>query len=113
MTTAEARTLLGRVRVTRCRPNRWLELGCGTGTFTRALAELLPTDSTITAVDRNEAALRALPAMHHGVRINAMNADAEDPLPGPVDGVLLANVLHFVEDKETLLARIAEVARTV
>lgn len=113
MTTAEARTLFGQVPILFTRPNRWLELGCGTGTFTRALAELLPPGSTITAVDRDEDALRAVPALHNGVRITALNADVQEPLPGPMDGVLLANVLHFVESKEELLARIAHVTRTV
>ncbi|MBS1938623.1 MAG: class I SAM-dependent methyltransferase [Bacteroidetes bacterium] len=113
MTTAEARTLLGQAPILHTRPNRWLELGCGTGTFTRALAELLPPGSAITAVDRDEMALHELPAMHNGVRITALNADVQDPLSGPMDGVLLANVLHFVEDKEALLARIAQVVPTV
>lgn len=113
MIVAEARALIAALHVEHAQPNRWVELGCGTGTFTRALAELLPPGSAIMAVDRDETALRAVPAMHNGVRITALNADLEDPLPGPMDGVLLANVLHFVENKEALLARIAQMARTV
>lgn len=110
---AEVRALITPLRVEPAHPLHWLELGCGTGTFTRALAELLPPGSTITAMDRDEMALHELPAMHNGVQITALNADVQDPLPGPMDGVLLANVLHFVEDKEGLLARIAQVAPTV
>lgn len=113
MTVVEARALIAALHVDRSRPGHWLELGCGTGTFTLALAELLPPGSAIMAVDRDEAVLRSLPAMHNGVQITALNADVEDPLPGPMDGVLLANVLHFVESKETLLQRIAQVAPTV
>ncbi|MBS1545942.1 MAG: class I SAM-dependent methyltransferase [Bacteroidetes bacterium] len=113
MTVAEAGALIAALHVDRSRPNHWLELGCGTGTFTRALAELLPPGSTITAVDSDEDALRAVPATHNGVRITALNADVQDPLPGPMDGVLLANVLHFVEGKEALLARIAHLTRNV
>lgn len=113
MTVAEARALIAALPVERLRALHWLELGCGTGTFTRALAELLPPGSTITAVDRDEDALRAIPATHNGVRITTLNADVQDPLPGPMDGVLLANVLHFVEGKEALLARIAQVAPAV
>ncbi len=105
--------MLGHAPIHHTRPNHWLELGCGTGTFTRALAELLSPGSTITAVDSDEDALRAVPATHNGVRITALNADVQDPLPGPMDGVLLANVLHFVEGKEALLARIAQVAPSV
>ncbi len=112
MTIKEAKSLIARACMDQGRANHWLELGCGTGTFTRALAELLPAGSTITAVDRDVAALRAVPAMHQGVRIATLNADVGEPLPGPMDGVLLANVLHFVESKEKLLARIAQVAQT-
>lgn len=32
-------------------PVRWADLGCGSGTFTLALAGLLPSGSTIDAID--------------------------------------------------------------
>ena len=35
----------------------WADLGCGSGTFTMALASLLALDSTIYAVDKNKYSL--------------------------------------------------------
>ena len=35
-------------------PQTWLDLGCGSGIFTLALAELLPFGSTIVCVDKEE-----------------------------------------------------------
>jgi len=83
----------------------WADLGCGDGVFTRALASRLAPGSTIHAMDRNAAALRALPPEQHGVRIRAWTGDVtEMPWPfGQVDGVLLANVLHFVRNQAAFL----------
>lgn len=88
----------------------WCELGAGTGTFTRALATLLAPGSRILAIDRDAAALAALPARHRGVVIDAQTGDFTADLALPaLDGVLLANVLHFVREQATLLARLRDV----
>jgi ubiquinone/menaquinone biosynthesis C-methylase UbiE len=90
-------------------PATWADLGCGTGTFTLALAELIGTGSTISAIDRDARALASLPATHHGAQIITSQADLEtfDPPIGSLDGVLLANSLHYVRAQATLLATIA------
>lgn len=90
-------------------PQRWADLGCGTGTFTRALAHRLPAGSTVHAMDRDAQALRALPARAHGVDIRPRLGDlVRDPWPWlPLDGMLWANVLHFVPDRPQLLQRAA------
>ncbi|SDF65617.1 Methyltransferase domain-containing protein [Dyadobacter soli] len=36
----------------------WLDLGCGTGTFTEALATVLPAHSNITGVDKTTNSFR-------------------------------------------------------
>jgi ubiquinone/menaquinone biosynthesis C-methylase UbiE len=81
-------------------PSAWADLGCGTGTFTRALAARLADGSTIEAMDRDAEALRALPATHHGVTIRAHVGDfTRWPWPfATPDGILLANALHYVPD---------------
>ena len=38
-------------------PTKWADLGCGTGTFTLALADLLSPGSTIHAMDREGSVL--------------------------------------------------------
>lgn len=87
---------------------QWADLGCGRGTFTLALAELLGPGSTIVAVDEDRSALRALPAGHDGVRIQARHATLRTFEPDtPLHGVLMANAVHYDEDPATLLNRLA------
>src|SRR5579884_4115800 len=92
----------------------WADLGAGTGTFTSALADLLVAGSRIYAVDRDARAVRTLRSLDRGdVKIIPVHADiASDNLGAalgdtPVDGVLLANALHFVPDAGDALRRIA------
>jgi hypothetical protein len=79
----------------------WADLGCGDGTFTLALATLLPPGSTIHAMDRNASALRRIPRKHGGSSILTHVGDFTT-LPWPfeaLDGVLLGNSLHYVRDQ--------------
>ncbi len=90
-------------------PSTWADLGCGRGTFTLALAELLPDGSRIHAMDTDALALQAIPASLHGVSISTWHADflsAEWPFTG-LDGVLLANSLHYARDHAAAVRRIA------
>ncbi|MBK8498046.1 MAG: methyltransferase domain-containing protein [Flavobacteriales bacterium] len=91
-------------------PQRWAELGCGTGTFTRALADLLPPGSSITAVDRDASALDQMPEQHGRTRITKHLGDfTTGPLPvRDLDGILLANALHFVRDQSDFIRRVSE-----
>lgn len=88
-------------------PTVWADLGSGDGTFTRALAERLATGSTIHAMDRSRWALARLPAAHHGVRIEAHRGDFTiEPWPfEPLDGILMANALHYVRDQIAFIRR--------
>lgn len=90
-------------------PGTWAELGAGSGTFTRALAELLGPEARIVAVDRKPAAVRALRSLRApgGAAVEARRADFTGELKlDRLDGVLMANALHFVEDQEEALGRI-------
>jgi SAM-dependent methyltransferase len=94
----------------------WADLGAGTGTFTRALAALLGPGSTIYAVDDDAAAVRALRGLPStpDVRVVAVKGDFTKPLELPaageavLDGILLANALHFVGDAPNVLGELAE-----
>jgi SAM-dependent methyltransferase len=83
----------------------WADLGCGAGTFTLALAELLATGSTIHALDRDASALRRIRSTHHGVRITTHRGDfTHSPWPfQDLDGILMANSLHYVEDQPAFI----------
>lgn len=86
----------------------WADLGAGGGAFTRALAELLGPTATIYAVDRDARAMRGLEAAPSpGARIVSLIADFTQPLELPVlDGVLIANALHYARDQAGVLERI-------
>ena len=95
---------------------RWLELGSGDGAFTTALADVLGSAGSIQAVDRDTGALRAAAAAvadrfpYVGVTTN--QADFTQGLPpGPFDGVLAANSLHFVRDRRAVLAAVRTALR--
>lgn len=97
----------------------WAELGAGTGTFTHALAELLGGAGRVIAVDRDVARVRALEQVARrraeGVApIEVVHADFTGALALPaLDGLLLANALHFVPDdaQVAVLARCATAVR--
>jgi len=84
----------------------WVDLGCGTGTFTMALASLLTEGSHIHAMDMNLSSLKDIPDSHGTVRIEKHHGDfILDAWPEPIDGMLMANALHFVRDKHSFLNR--------
>ena len=91
----------------------WADLGAGEGTFTRALAECLEEGARIFAVDRDARALSRLKRSWAGpIEVITVNADftRRFELPGvdegALDGLLLANALHFVSDARAMLARL-------
>jgi ubiquinone/menaquinone biosynthesis C-methylase UbiE len=111
MKSSEAIELIRAPAIDWLRPQSWCDLGCGSGTFTLALADLLVAGSTIHAVDLDQRALEVIPEEHHGVAIRKILGDMRSPslrLP-PVDGILMANSLHFVEDQPLLLKKLLSV----
>ena len=88
----------------------WADLGAGSGAFTLALAVVLGGSSRIYAVDSDAGSLRALAGDAVGLspRIEVVHADftGELSLP-PLDGILLANSLHFQPDAAGVLAHAA------
>jgi ubiquinone/menaquinone biosynthesis C-methylase UbiE len=94
----------------------WADLGAGTGTFTRALAASLGMGSTIYAVDDDAGAVRALRALPptQTTRLVAVKADFTQPLELAtigdtlLDGILLANSLHFVRNARDVLRTLVE-----
>jgi ubiquinone/menaquinone biosynthesis C-methylase UbiE len=86
----------------------WADLGSGGGAFTLALAELLGADGRIVSVDKDAGALRtqqeAMRSRYPEVNVIYQVADFTRPLElPPLDGIVMANSLHFVRQKEPLL----------
>ncbi len=88
-------------------PVRWADLGCGSGVFTRALAMLLPPGSSIYAVDRAASWSDPgdLPVTIHFLLEDFETASLDLP---PLDGILMANALHYVRRQDAFLARIRQ-----
>jgi ubiquinone/menaquinone biosynthesis C-methylase UbiE len=87
----------------------WADLGSGRGAFTLALADLLGTTGRIVSVDRDAGALREqaseLGRRFGDVSVGQRIADFSQPLAlGPLDGIVMANSLHFIQDKAAVLA---------
>lgn len=81
------------------RPQRWADLGCGSGTFTDALAYLLPSGSHIYAVDNEVQNLPTTMGNDVSVEFVKMDFEKSEFKFSNFDGVLMANSLHFVKDK--------------
>jgi SAM-dependent methyltransferase len=86
----------------------WADLGCGTGAFTLALADLLHPESVIYAVDKDKGALselrRRTRARFPPHDLRPIRADFTQPLDlPPLDGVVMANSLHFHKEKESIV----------
>ncbi|MDQ6773558.1 MAG: class I SAM-dependent methyltransferase [Candidatus Dormibacteraeota bacterium] len=96
-------------------PN-WADLGSGWGAFTLALADVLGPTGRIHSVDRDAAALRRqrreldqrFPAMH----VEQLQADFSSPLAlMGLDGVVMANSLHFVREPAPVIRAVAGMLR--
>lgn len=89
------------------RGGSWADLGAGEGAFTYALADLLGPDAHITAVDKDARAVRSLDGRFE-VRVAdfTKSLDLKD-----LDGIVMANSLHFVRDKHPLLESIRRMLR--
>jgi len=87
---------------------KWADLGSGEGAFTLALADLLGSGGSIRSVDRDARALqvqaRAVAAAFPSVTVTQIVADFSKPLGLlSLDGIVLANSLHFQRDQAAVL----------
>lgn len=90
----------------------WADFGAGSGAFTMALSELVGIQAEIYAIDRDRGALGKLEQAHRArfgtsQNIHPIRADFNGALSlPPLDGILMANSLHFYRDKEKVLRHI-------
>lgn len=91
----------------------WADLGSGGGAFTLALADLIGPSGEIYSIDKDSGALREqerlmrerFPAVK--VQYRAADFTRRLYLP-PLDGIVMANALHFLRDKERAVRSIKE-----
>lgn len=85
----------------------WIDLGAGSGTFTRAIAELIGPEGKVYAVDRNKQILKSIPVAKNGATIVTVVKDFTGNLAlEKADGILIANALHFVRNKIPFLEKL-------
>jgi SAM-dependent methyltransferase len=96
----------------------WGEFGSGSGAFTLALAELIGPTGTIYSVDKNGGVLneqaRAIERrfVNHAPKIQYLTTDYTQKLDlPPLDGILMANALHFQRKKDAILRLILDYLR--
>lgn len=85
----------------------WGDLGAGTGLFTLALDQILQPGSTIYAADKNPHLLYRLQLERCRLVIEDLDFTRDFTLPS-LDGVLMANALHYAADPLDVLKRVVE-----
>lgn len=94
-------------------PQTWADLGAGSGLFSRALSALLPDKSIIHAVDKNYKTGQQITSENAASSIILRKKDFTAPLPEILncDGILMANSLHYVQNKLTFLQQIKSILK--
>ncbi|MDJ1471712.1 class I SAM-dependent methyltransferase [Xanthocytophaga flava] len=105
MELSEAIDLIHTTAIRQTEPQIWADLGCGTGLFTKALTHLLPPQSTIYAIDKDAMALDTIPDNYQNILVKKLVKDFTQSffLPSLLDGILMANSLHYVGDHLSFL----------
>lgn len=106
MTFREADDFLSNTEIDNTQPSRWADLGCGSGLFTKVLSGRLANGSTIYAIDK--AVQSTFLSTNEEVKIVTQQADfVKDDLLFPgLNGILMANTLHYVQDKKAFLQKL-------
>ena len=91
----------------------WADAGCGNGIFTSALYTAIQPGGLIYAIDRNRYALDALSRnfaeSYPEASLHLLNSDFTGPLDlPPLAGLLMANSLHFVDDKRPIVGQLVK-----
>lgn len=97
-------------------PGAWADLGSGTGAFTLALGDVLGGRGSIVSVDRDGGTLdeqrRLMETRFPTSNVRYAKADFTRDLGlSSMDGILMANSLHFVRDRDAVLRRIVAALR--
>lgn len=108
MKLTEAIDLIKNAPVKNIQPASWADLGCGDGLFTYALAILLMPGSCIYAIDRLLQQRNEATANKVEIRFQQTDFISDDLHLTKLDGILMANSLHYVKDKRALLTKLKQ-----
>lgn len=89
----------------------WADLGSGEGAFTLALRDLAGADVEIYSIDTDAKRLQeqqqVFARQFPGTQIHFLEKDFTNPLElPPLDGILMANSLHYVREHELFLSKL-------
>ena len=85
----------------------WADLGCGSGTFTTALATLLGEHSRIYAIDKVDQIIESRGGNNVDIKFAKIDF-INDALPVTnLDGILMANSLHYVKEKDLFIKKLS------
>jgi len=83
----------------------WADIGAGTGMFTEALMSIL-TEGKIIALDKSPHGLYKIKSPP-SIALEIVDGDFNDELQvPPVDGMIMANALHYAKDHLTVLKNV-------
>ncbi len=105
MKVVEAQQMIASATIFSETPSTWADLGCGSGVFTRALANQLSANSKIIAIDSEK---QTFPEnIGNDVQTDFMlaNFEQENLLSPVLDGIMMANSLHYIKEKEEFLKK--------
>ena len=85
-----------------------LDLGCGTGYFTKVLSELVGPEGRVVGVDPDEERLRIAREEYPASNIEYVQADDQTFPPGPYDLIFGNAVVHWIKNKELLFEHISD-----
>ena len=97
-------------------PGVWADFGSGDGAFTLALAELILPTGEIHSIDRDGQALArqrsSVTARFPAVKLITYEADFTEALELPqLDGLVIANALHYLPRKDKAVRRLRDYLR--
>jgi len=90
----------------------WADFGAGSGAFTLALSELVGLNAELYAIDKDRSSLGKLERSHRerfgtSQNLHLVRADFTGALSlPPLDGIVMANSLHFFKEKEKVLRHV-------
>ncbi|GAA0525633.1 class I SAM-dependent methyltransferase [Chitinophaga japonensis] len=76
----------------------WADLGCGSGLFSQALARLLAPGGVVHAIDREPVDIQPVTSKA-SIRTLQLDFVANEWPLQDLDGILMANSLHYVSDQ--------------
>ena len=107
MQISEAVELLSGVELNTSQPSIWADLGCGDGFFTGVLAGMLPMGSRIYALDKQFQTLKKSTGNNSQIIFQKTDFITDDLHLPVLNGILMANSLHYVANKDNFVDKIS------